>query len=68
MERFVEINIKRLSHNYLFYFNHILIAFILTIIVGGGLSLYAQSVYVAIGHESYDFLKRMEARQLFTDY
>jgi len=68
MERFVEINIKRLSHNYLFYFNHILIAFILTIIVGGGLSLYAQSVYVAIGHESYDFLKRMEARQLLIDY
>jgi hypothetical protein len=28
----------------------------------------AQSVYVPVQHEVYDFLKRMEARQLFTDY
>ena len=28
----------------------------------------AQSVYVPVQHEVYDFLKRLEARQLFTDY
>jgi hypothetical protein len=68
MERFVEIKIKKPAHTHIFYFNHILIVFMLAIITGGGVSLYAQSVYVAIGHESYDFLKRMEARQLLTDY
>ena len=31
-------------------------------------SAYAQSVYVPVQHEVYDFLKRMEARELFTDY
>ncbi|MGD1044654.1 MAG: capsule assembly Wzi family protein [Bacteroidota bacterium] len=30
--------------------------------------VHAQSVYVPVQHEVYDFLKRMEARQLFTDY
>jgi hypothetical protein len=28
----------------------------------------AQTVYVPVQHEVYDFLERMEARQLFTDY
>jgi len=68
MERFVEINLKTPSHTYLFNFNYILIALMLAIVAGGGVSLYAQSVYVVIGHESYDFLKRMEAHQLLTDY
>jgi len=68
MERFVEINIKQPAHKHLFYSLHIAIILVLTIIAAGGLNLYAQSVYVPLGHEAYDFLKRMEARQLFTDY
>lgn len=31
-------------------------------------SAFAQSVYVPVQHEVYDFLKRMEARELITDY
>jgi hypothetical protein len=64
----VEINIKKPAHTHLFYSIPLLIVFMLTLIAGGGLRLHAQSVYVPIGHESYDFLKRMEARQLLTDY
>lgn len=32
------------------------------------LIVHAQSVYVPVQHEVYDFLKRMEARQLLVDY
>ena len=52
----------------LFYFMHIVLIIILAIIAGSGLNVFAQSVYVPLGHESYDFLKRMEARELLTDY
>jgi hypothetical protein len=65
MERFVEINIKKPAAKYLF---HSTLIFLLTLLAGGGLHLYGQSVYVPIGHESYDFLKRMEARELLIDY
>jgi hypothetical protein len=68
MERFVEIDITKLAHNYFFYFLHIVLVLMLTFVTGVGLRLYAQSVYVPLGHEAYDFLKRMEARQLFIGY
>jgi hypothetical protein len=60
--------VKLKSNRSLLAIKRIILSCIFTIIIGECLPLYAQSVYVPIGHEVYDFLKRMEARQLFVDY
>ena len=64
----MEISLKKCTDRLLAYFINTLSVIALTLIAGGFVHLCAQSVYVPLGHESYDFLKRMEARQLFTDY
>ena len=65
----MEINIKESIHRLLLScFIRALGTIMLMLIAGEIGYVYAQSVYVPLGHESYDFLKRMEARQLFTDY
>ena len=46
----------------------VVIILAVVVLVGIGGTLSAQSVYVPVGHESYDFLKRMEARELLADY
>ena len=40
----------------------------ITLVIVMRFILHAQSVYVPVQHEVYDFLKRMEARQLLIEY
>jgi hypothetical protein len=68
MERFMAGSLSERVQHKTILLKRIFIIFLCTVLAYCPYRVLAQSVYVPVQHEVYDFLKRMEARQLFTDY
>ena len=68
MERFMAESLNNTLRHKSKILKQIFTVFMVVFLVTCTCQVHAQSVYVPVQHEVYDFLKRMEARQLFTDY